>query len=142
MARRLVLGMLIALTVAAEAPARDTRAPGLPRPNELRIEGFIGESPARAAPAAIWTLKCLGQTYRFTVTRLQVLVGDLSYMDVIEEARPYRIAFTLQGEPRTLQRFRDAAAGETISLIAYQRSGWRDLLVASITPVGAPTPAR
>ncbi len=140
MIRGVIIGALIGLTLAADAVASDRgQPPGLPRPNQLRIEGFVGEPPATASEAT-WTLKCLGHVYRFTVTKLRVLVGDVSYMDVIEEARPYRVAFTLHGDQRSLRRFSDADPGKKIAIIAYQRTGWRYLLVANITPVDAATP--
>ncbi len=140
MIRHVIIGTLIGLTLAAGAVAGDrSQPPGLPRPNEIYIEGFVGEPPATVSEAT-WTLKCLGHVYRFTVTKLRVLVGDVSYMDVIEDARPYRIAFTLRGDQPTLRHFSDADPGKKIAIIAYQRTGGRDLLVADITPVDAATP--
>ncbi len=140
--RTAALAVLLSLALSTAAAAREPmQPPGLPRPNEIRIEGYAGRKPAGMVPEADWLVSCLGQEYHLYVTKLRVILGDLSYSDIIQEVQPYRIAFYLRGDEPTLQRFAHAAAaGEPLAITAYERTGSRDLLVAQVEPLGA-TPA-
>lgn len=141
MNRLLVSAVLLAATrcfaEGAHGPIPDL---GLPRPNEIRIAGYIGEKPPGTVPETTWVVECLGKEYPFHVTRLQVLVGDLSYTDIIEEAKPYRVAFILRADDASLERFASTPPGQKIAVTAYQRTGSRDLLVAAIEQLPAAAP--
>lgn len=143
--KRLVVAAVVlnlSFTAAAAARSGPIQQPGLPRPNEIRIEGSVGQKPTGLVPEADWIVRCLGKEYTFHVAKLRVLVGDISYTSIIEEARAYRVAFVLRGDEATLQRFTHAPNGSPLALTAYQRTGGRDLLVAQVEylPAATPTP--
>ncbi len=144
MNHRIVGAVLLGLSCSVGAAARNgpIEQPGLPRPNEIRIEGYVGEKPGGIVSEVDWVVSCRGKEYPFHVTKLRVLVGDIGYTDIIAAARQYRIAFKLLGDEPTLQRFVHAPNEQPIAVIAYQRTGGRDLLVAQVEYLGAPTPLR
>lgn len=144
MNRRIVAAVLLGLSLSVPAAARNgsIEAPGLPRPNQIRIEGYVGKKPAGIVSEVDWVVSCGGKEYPFHITKLRVLVGDIGYTDIIAAARRYRIAFRLLGDEPTLHRFAHAPNAEPIAMTAYQRTDARDLLVAQVEYLGAATPVR
>lgn len=142
--KRLFAATLLLIAAGVWAPrllAEHVQEFGLPHPNEIRIEGYVGTAPPGTVPEVRWIVNVAGTEYPLTVTRLQVLVGDVSYSQIIQQAQPYRVAFILRADTPTLRQFTAVAPGEPIAITAYQRTGSRDLLVARIEPVNAPTPS-
>ena len=67
--------------------------------------------------------------------RAQVLVGDVSPMNIVQSAEPYRVTYYLRAEPATLRQFAQTPPGHKIEFIATLRLGSRQLLIGPIESV-------
>lgn len=118
--KRLALALVAALSLAAPASAGfDSRS----APVRLRISGYVGEKPADVTPLARWRIDAAGQQYTFTADKMDVLVGNTSYMDVVEALEPYVPAFRLSGVDEAIRAFTATKPGQHIALQGVLRFG-------------------
>jgi hypothetical protein len=104
----------------------------VPIPILVRIEGYIGTKPADYDNLADWLLSCLGKEYPFQVTKIDVLQGDVSYMDIVENARPYHLTYYLRGPDQFLKAFVATPPGERMAFSAYLRTGSRQANITQL----------
>lgn len=116
--RKLALALAALLLLAAPAAARRNQV----IPVFLAIEGYVGQKPAD--PGSImtkWVVRTDKQTVDFYVTKLEVLTGDTSYMQIITQLEPYKPTLTLKGTTTQRTDFLKAAPGKKVSMRAYLR---------------------
>lgn len=110
-------------------------------PIGLRVEGFVGATPAGAVPQATWVVRVQGTEYTLRVMRLEVLTGNTSYFDIIAALEPYTYAFTVYGDDEAVQKLTQAPAGRTISMIGHAQLAQLPGLffISSIIVMAVPT---
>ena len=112
----------------------------VPIPILVRIEGYIGTKPADYDTLADWLLSCLGKEYPFQVTKIDVPQGDVSYMAIVDNARPYHLTYYLRGPNEFLKAFMATPPGEPMAFSAYLRTGSRQANITQLESSRAPTP--
>jgi hypothetical protein len=138
------VGVVVMLCAASSVRADDwEQGLGVPIPVLARIEGYIGTKPPERNNLADWIVMCLDREYPFQVTKLDVLQGNASYMGIVDNARPYHIAYYLRGPNEFLRAFADTVPGEQIVFSAYLRSGSRQANIIDLQSSALPaaTPA-
>jgi hypothetical protein len=105
----------------------------------LRIEGYVGEKPKDAPVADEWTVATdkSGDKYvKFYVTRMDVLTGDISYMDIFERLEPYTPTVQMNALPEEEQAFAGAPPQKKVTMRAYLRqSGTARILMVDYLDV-------
>jgi hypothetical protein len=125
-----VLALVLLLDAAPPAEARRNVIPIY-----LGIEGYVTVKPAD--PGSImghWTVSVSGKIVDFYVTKLDVLTGNTSYMDIFSQLEPYTPSLTLNASKAKKQAFAKAGPGKKVSMRAYLRrdAGSRLLMVDSL----------
>src|SRR5574341_1012570 len=122
---------VLALVCATPAAAQSDRH-GLPKPIQIRVQGYFVEKPADTIPDATWLVALRGKQYPFYVRQLQVLQGDVSPMNIYEIYEPYRPTFFLHSDDTTLDRIEHAPVGHPITFVAYLRFASRHVVVGGV----------
>ena len=116
----IALSLVLLVTAAPPVSARRDVIPIF-----LRIEGYVGEKPKD--PGSImgtWTVDVgSNKPVDFYVTKLDVLTGNTSYMDIFSQLEPYTPSVTLNALPEEVQQFATAPPGKKVSMRAYLRRG-------------------
>jgi hypothetical protein len=120
------------LVVASLLPAAAGARRVGPRMYALRMDGYIGEPPAKRREMADLRLRVSGENVRFQVTSARVTSGSMKAANVFNQVRPYRPNFILRGPKELLATVRDAPPGTTLQISGQWRPGSQDLLVSSV----------
>jgi hypothetical protein len=125
-----VVALLLVLAGTGTVSARRNVVPIL-----LGIEGYVTQKPAD--PGSImghWTVSVSGKIVDFYVTKLDVLTGNTSYMDIFSQLEPYTPSLTLNASAAQKQQFAGAGPGKKVSMRAYLRrdTGSRRLMVETL----------
>jgi hypothetical protein len=139
---RLVLtATALAALAAISANAQTKRFPHQAGPSLLRLEGYVGNAPAGARAEAHLVLQYEGKNHAFDLTEMAVVTGDRSYSQVLQQVSPYEVSFFLRGSGPAVTALTNAARGQKLVLLGYNRVGSRDLMLAEVKPAAAdPTP--
>jgi len=133
--------IVIGLCVGSRAGADEwQQGLGVPIPVLARIQGYRGTKPPDRNNLANWIVMCLDQEYPFQVTKIDVLQGNISYMRIVDSARPYHMAFYLRGPNEFLDAFINSKIGEPMVFSAYLRSGSRQANIIDLQSPAPPTP--
>lgn len=138
------LGCLLGVTLLAvgaigspDPAAAQPGEEGMPRPIQVRVDGFVGDPPADPAPMATWTLSIRGTIYPFQVLNLVILQGDTSKDQLISAMEPYApvVTYFVHGPGDLLGRIAAMPRNQPFSLWGFTRMGERQFDVTGVGPV-------
>lgn len=133
----------IAAVIAAMLTTTDVRADRVERgsvPNLMRLEGYVGTAPTGVPREAHLVMQYQDKTYEFDLTKMTMITGSRTYLQVLQDVRPYRVNFIVRGTPPAVALLTAAEAGQKIVILGRNRTGSRSFYIDSIAIAVDPTP--
>src|SRR5689334_4644357 len=102
---RFAVSLLAVVIACAAAPALagPPKRFGMPQPVQARIVGYLEHKPEGEIAEATWRVKVQGREHTWYVKRIQVLTGDVSYSNIVDDAKPYTVAYSIDAPKDLLQ---------------------------------------